>query len=147
MLVTVRYHDHTRVLRLPGFLARPLRERIEVLNTIYDEVHEAYGALRLDLGDVPAIYDRDMWAMERLHPSEKGHHLIAREVGALFRAEGLEFPLPPVPTTTHRPGPRAAARTVLCGVAPWLARRARDLAPGTARAVVRRGRVRLKVDA
>src|SRR5207247_1404562 len=36
LLLTVRFHDHSRVLGLPRWLARPMRQRIEDLNAIYD---------------------------------------------------------------------------------------------------------------
>jgi hypothetical protein len=80
LLITVRFHDHTRVLGLPSLLARPVRRRIQVLNEIYDEVHERYGTLRLDLDADPTIYDRDLWVADRLHPSELGHRRLARLV-------------------------------------------------------------------
>jgi hypothetical protein len=35
LIVTVRFHDHTRVLGLPALLAGPVRRRIQILNEIY----------------------------------------------------------------------------------------------------------------
>lgn len=82
MVVTVRYHGHTRVLGLPWPLASPVRRRIQTLNEIYDEVHAQYGALRLDLSADPSVYNRDLWFFDRLHPSELGHRWLARSLGA-----------------------------------------------------------------
>ena len=145
LLMTVRFHDHARVLGLPSILARPLRRRIEVLNAIYDEVHERYGLIQLDLGRFPQVYFRDMWAVDRLHPSEKGHRWIARQAGELLRAEGLDFTLPSLACTSSRVRARELARTLVVDVAPWLGRRACDLGPWAARQAVRRGRERLLV--
>jgi lysophospholipase L1-like esterase len=133
LVITVRFHDHTRVLGLPAPLARPMRRRIEVLNAIYDEVHEAYGALRLDLSVDPAICDRDLWAPDRLHPSELGHRRLARLVGALIREEGLDFDLPTLTCTSEPSTARDLARSLVVDVAPWLVRRVRDLGPWAAR--------------
>jgi lysophospholipase L1-like esterase len=132
IVITVRFHDHTRVLGLPQLLARPMRRRIRVLNEIYDEVHEKYGVLRLDLDADPAIYSREHWAVDRLHPSELGHRRLARLIGQLLCDEGLVFGLPSLRCTGARPPRREIARTFLTEVGPWLARRTRDLAPSAA---------------
>lgn len=143
VVITVRFHDHTRVLGLPEVLARPMRRRIRVLNEIYDEVHEKYGVLRLDLEDDPVIYDRALWAVDRLHPSELGHRWIARKVGELLRAEGLDVRLPSMTCTSEPATPRETVRTLVHDVVPWLGRRARDLGPAAATAAVRRTRAAL----
>ncbi len=144
LLITVRFHDHTRVFGLPGLLARPLRRRIETLNAIYDEVHERYGTLRLVLAD-SALGSRDLWAFDRLHPSEAGHRWLAHGVGELLNDEGLQFPLPSLTCTSPSPSWRDNARTLRLDVAPWLGRRARDLAPRLARQAVGRVRGRIRV--
>ncbi|RHW28535.1 SGNH/GDSL hydrolase family protein [Nocardioides immobilis] len=130
LVITVRFHDHSRVFGLPRLLTRPLRRRIEVLNEIYDEVHAQYGALRLDLGADPAIYSRELWAFDRLHPSELGHRRLARRVGELLNGEGLLFPLPSLTCTSPRPSRREQARALVVDIAPWLYRRFRDLTHG-----------------
>lgn len=126
LVATVRFHDHTRVLGVPRLLAGPLRRRIEVLNAIYDEVHEEYGALRLDLSADPAIHSRRLWAFDRLHPSELGHRWLARQVAELLDAEGLLFPPPSLTCTGQPPSRREQARVLVAEVAPWLGRRLRD---------------------
>jgi lysophospholipase L1-like esterase len=72
LLLTVRFHDHSRVFGLPGFLARPMRQRIDQLNAIFDEIHTRYGGIQVDLDAHPGIYDREFWSIDRLHPSELG---------------------------------------------------------------------------
>lgn len=144
LVITVRYHDHTRVLGLPALLARPLRRRIQTLNEIYDEVHEQYGAVRLDLAADPTIYARDLWAADRLHPSELGHRRLASLVGQLIADEGLEFGLPTMTCTSERPKLRETARTMVVEVAPWIGRRVRDLAPWAAHQAVERARGALR---
>jgi lysophospholipase L1-like esterase len=144
LVITIRFHDHTRVLGLPELLARPLRRRIETLNAIYDEVHEAYGTLRLDLSVDPAVGDRDLWAPDRLHPSELGHRRLARLVGTLLVDDGLRFGLPSLACTGQPTTARELARTLVADIAPWLVRRARDLAPWATRKAIHRTRDRLR---
>jgi lysophospholipase L1-like esterase len=130
LLITVRYHDHTRVFGLPRLLARRLRHRIETLNAIYDEVHDTYGTLRLDLSADPDIYSRRMWSFDRLHPSEHGHRRLAHRIGELLNAEGLTFALPSLTATGTPPGTRENLHVLLHEIAPWLGRRVRELALG-----------------
>lgn len=129
LLITVRFHDHTRVFGLPGPLARPLRRRLSVLNEIYDEVHERYGTLRLDLAAEPAIYSRELWAFDRLHPSERGHRWLARRAAEMLNAEGLVFAPPSLTTTSTPPGPADNVRTLITEIVPWLGRRLFEVAP------------------
>lgn len=126
LVVTVRFHDHTRVLGLPSLLARPLRRRIEALNTIYDEVHERYGGLRLDLGAEPGIYARSLWSADRLHLSELGHRYLAHRMGELLDAEGLRFSRPSL-TCTGPPLRRRDGARHLLRVASWMFRRLREV--------------------
>lgn len=137
LLVTVRFHDHTRLFGIPSAIARPVRRRIDTLNDIYDEVHGTYGTLRVDLAVTPGTYDRDNWAFDRLHPSERGHRRLAHHVGALLNAEGLTFPLPSLECTTPRPSRKEQAKTLLIDISPWLYRRLHDLGSSAARTALR----------
>ncbi|GCD88155.1 SGNH/GDSL hydrolase family protein [Nocardioides sp. LS1] len=140
MVITARFHDHGRTIGLPGFLARPLARRIAELNRIYDEVHERYGLLRVDLSTDDAAARRDFWAHDRLHPSELGHRHVAVRVARLLNAEGLEFELPSLVCTGPRVGRLRAAQELAHQAAPWITRRIRDLAPVAAGLVVKQVR-------
>ncbi|GAB3770357.1 lysophospholipase L1-like esterase [Nocardioides ginsengisegetis] len=142
MVITARFHDHGRAIGLPGFLARPLARRIAELNGIYDEVHELYGVLRIDLGPDGAAAHRDFWAHDRLHPSELGHRHVAVRVARLLNAEGLEFELPSLVCTGPRVGRVKGAQVLATEAAPWIARRIRDLTPHAGRLLVRQVRLR-----
>jgi lysophospholipase L1-like esterase len=132
-VVLARYHDHTRVFRLPGPLRRALRLRIAALNAVIDAVVAAdpvrTGLLDLDL--LPGGYEREAWSVDRLHPSERGHRLLADGMAALLVGAGFEV-VEPVAlecsggrtiTAAHR-----AAWLLVRGV-PWAVRRGRDLGP------------------
>lgn len=144
LIITVRYHDHTRVLGLPKLLARPARRRIQVLNEIYDEVHQEFGTLRVDLAAEPTIYARELWAADRLHPSELGHRHLSRIVGQMLADEGLDLTPPSLTCTGSARSRRDLVRVLTTEVLPWLARRLHDLAPCAAREAARQTRSLLR---
>jgi lysophospholipase L1-like esterase len=136
-VVLIRYHDHTEVFWLPGPLRRALQRRIGQLNEVVDSVVEAArsaDATRIgviDLATLPGSREREAWSVDRLHPSELGHRLLAGAMAELLAAAGFAVPRPvgldceggrPV-TALHR-----VAWLVVKGV-PWALRRAGDLGP------------------
>lgn len=138
-VLVMRFHDHTRVFRLPAPLRRALRGRIAALNAALDDaVAGAPGVGVLDLALLPGGYEPDAWSVDRLHPSERGHRLLARGLGDLLAAAGWEVGTPVGlecaggrrVTAWHR-----GAWLVAEGV-PWLARRSRDLGPVMVRGLV-----------
>jgi lysophospholipase L1-like esterase len=136
LLLTARFHDHSRILRLPRLLARPLRSRIDALNDVYDEIQYLYGGLQLDLAAHPGINDREFWSIDRLHPSELGHRTLAHEFAALLNDAGLTFEPPDLDldgglSALHQ------LRWLAAEGAPWLTRRLWDLAPAAARSWIR----------
>lgn len=140
-VLLVRFHDHTRVFRLPGRLARALRARIGQLNAVTDAVAAAHpvGVGVLDLDRLPGGYERGSWSVDRLHPSELGHRRVAAGLAALLAGAGFAVPHPVglecaggrEVTAAHR-----AAWLVVKGV-PWLVRRSRDLGPVIVAAALR----------
>lgn len=142
LLLTARFHDHSRVFRLPGTLARPLRRRIEMVNEAYDEVHERYGGLRVDLAGHPGVYDREFWSVDRLHPSELGHRALAHEFAELLQRHGLQFRPPALELDGLAPSRLHELDWLLRAGVPWCVRRAADLAPMAARDAVHRVRAR-----
>jgi hypothetical protein len=144
-VLLVRYHDHTRVFRLPAPLRRALRRRIEALNAVVDGVVDAAaktaaeaGLGVLDIDVLPGAYQRDAWAVDRLHPSEQGHRMLAAGFATLLAEAGFAVPCPVGlecaggrrVTVAHR-----LAWLVVKGV-PWLVYRSRDLGPVIAAGLV-----------
>jgi lysophospholipase L1-like esterase len=132
-LLTVRFHDHTRVFGLPQMLARPMRARVAILNEIYDEIYQRFGGVRVDLATHPWVYDREFWSVDRLHPSELGHRVLADEFAAHLHAAGLVFDAPGLQLDGTIPGRLENIQWIVTAGAPWLARRARDLGAAVAR--------------
>ncbi len=90
-VVTVRFHDQGRVFKLPGRLRRVLRSRIDELNQVVDVVVARHGVRCVDLHTLPGAYELQTWAVDRLHPSERGHRMLARAFAGELRACGHAF--------------------------------------------------------
>jgi lysophospholipase L1-like esterase len=143
ILLTARFHDHSRVFGLPQLLGRPMARRIEQLNEIYDEIHATYGGLQIDLAAHAEVYIRSFWSVDRLHPSELGHRVIAREFATLLDELGLSFSPPSSFCTSQAPSLLQDAQWLVTQAAPWLGRRARDFGPWVARRAVSEVRARV----
>jgi len=131
VVLLARYHDHGRVFRLPGPLRRALRVRIDRLNEVIDAVVAATGALVLDLDRLPGAYGTAAWSVDRLHPSELGHRLLADGFSALLVASGCHLvrPVSLVCEGGAAPGTLDHLAWLIVRGIPWLWRRGRDLVP------------------
>lgn len=135
LLLTVRFHDHGQVFGLPKWLRRPLWRRIEVVNSLYDDLVASYGGIRIDLADRPDIYQRDFWSVDRLHPGERGHRRLARSFADELVARGVPIDVLPALESDARYAPSKwndAVWMVREGI-PWVGRRASDLMPWATR--------------
>jgi lysophospholipase L1-like esterase len=129
-VVTVRFHDQGRVFKLPGKLRRVLKERIDEYNRVIDVVVARHGVRCVDLHTLPGAYELETWAVDRLHPSELGHRMLARAFADELRALGhpvgevsLECSGGRELTVWHH-----VAWLALKGI-PWLWKRGADLLP------------------
>jgi len=130
MLLTARFHDHGEVWGLPGVLRRPLFARIQAVNEVYDELHQRFDTLRVDLAQRPEIQARAFWSIDRMHPSELGHRALARMYGELLNQRGIDFALPSAERDgNYQPNWRSDLRWMVTEGAPWMGRRAKDLGP------------------
>lgn len=143
-VLTVRFHDHSQVFWLPGSLRRALCARIGDLNDVTDSIVARHRIGYLDLHELPGGYDRATWSVDRLHPSELGHRLLAHGFGELLGEAGYAVPNP---VSLTRGGGREISAAhhllwlVLKGL-PWLWRRSRDLVPYAASIALRDWRQR-----
>jgi lysophospholipase L1-like esterase len=127
---TMRLPDPGEMLGLPGLLARPLARRAHQVNQVMDELAERFGTLHFDVPNDPEAFDSRMWAVDRLHPSERGHRLIARRFHALLAAAGCEVGPEPGAEPLNPPPSKAAELAWMAtkGTA-WVAKRSTDLVP------------------
>ncbi|WP_018681974.1 SGNH/GDSL hydrolase family protein [Actinokineospora enzanensis] len=131
VVLLARYHDHARVFRMPASLRRALRTRIDRLNQVIDAVVADTGAPCLDLDTLPGAYEVTTWSVDRLHPSELGHRLLARGFSELLAARGCVVPTPVSLECQGglNAGPLAHFAWLVIKGIPWLWRRGRDLVP------------------
>jgi lysophospholipase L1-like esterase len=129
-VLTMRLPDPGWMLGLPGALARPLARRAHEINAVMDEVARRFGTLHFDAAGEPETYDRRMWAVDRLHPSERGHRHIAGRFHAMLAATRVQVGTPPDPEPKNPPPTRKEQALWMAtkGTA-WVLRRSTDLVP------------------
>jgi lysophospholipase L1-like esterase len=129
-VLTMRLPDPGQMFGLPGALARPLARRMRAVNAVVDEVARQHGTVHLDSASDPATYERRYWSVDRLHPNERGHRLIACRFHSLLAAAGYPVGDGPDPEPASPPPTRLAELSWMAtkGTA-WLFRRSRDLVP------------------
>jgi lysophospholipase L1-like esterase len=130
-VVPVRFHDHSKVFRLPPALKRALSTRVAELNAAIEEVVTREGVPCLDLERLPGAYDLTAWSVDRLHPSELGHRMLADGFTALLAEAGFDVPEPVSLTCSGGVEPSTTGHVgwlVLKGI-PWLWRRGREFLP------------------
>jgi lysophospholipase L1-like esterase len=130
-VLTMRMPDPGKMLGLPASLARPLARRMHEVNTALDAVAERFGTLHYDAANDSVVYDPRMWAVDRLHPSERGHRLIACRYYDALAAAGVPVGVRPDPEPSNPPPTKLAEIGWMAtkGTA-WVLRRSTDLIPG-----------------
>jgi lysophospholipase L1-like esterase len=134
VVLTARLPDPGRMLGIPKVLARPLARRIHAVNAVADHLAERYRTVHFDAAGHPSTYDSPMWSVDRLHPSERGHRLLARSFAELLADRG--FPvrqLPALAPSNPEPTRRAQAWWMATRGTRWVVDRATDLVPDLAR--------------
>ena len=130
-VLTMRLPDAGRLFGLPGILARPLARRVAAVNEAMDELSRRFTTVHFDATGHPAIYDRRMWSVDRLHPSECGHRFVAAEFHALLAARGTVVgPAPGRESTSPPPTRRAQLGWLATKGTRWVLDRSTDLIPG-----------------
>jgi lysophospholipase L1-like esterase len=129
-VLTARLPDPGMMLGLPRSLARPLARRARAVNDMWDVVAARHDTMHVDLGALPEAYDRGTWSVDRLHPSERGHRLVARTFARRLAAAG--FPITALPGAEPCNPPPTRAGSV-CWMATkgvkWIIDRSTDLLP------------------
>jgi lysophospholipase L1-like esterase len=129
-VLTLQLPDPGLMLGLPAALSRPLARRIHIVNTIMDDVSAQFGALVFDAAGDPGTYDRRMWSVDRMHPSERGHRLIAARFYDQLAAVGMPLGTRPgAEPTSPPPTKRAQAAWMATKGTGWVIKRSTDLVP------------------
>ena len=84
----------------------------------------AHGSVHFDAAGHPQTYDRRMWSVDRLHPSERGHRLVAHSYAALLGVPGPGLEPDGLPPTR-----RAKLGWLATKGTRWVVDRSTDLVP------------------
>ncbi len=129
-VITMRLPDPAQLFGLPPGLARPLSRRMRAVNGELDRIAAHYGTVHWDASTDPETYDRRNWSVDRLHPNERGHRLIAGRLWDLLAEAGVcvaerpgSEPAGPAPTRRQDVAWMATKGTR------WFLRRSVDLIP------------------
>jgi lysophospholipase L1-like esterase len=129
-VLTMRLPDPARMFGLPTGLARPLTRRMRAVNAELDKVAAHFGTVHWDAAGDQETYEPRNWSVDRLHPNERGHRLIACRLWDGLAAAGYEVaerpgaePTSPVPTKREDFMWMATKGTK------WVLRRSIDLIP------------------
>jgi lysophospholipase L1-like esterase len=129
-VLTMRLPDAGWMLGLPDAFAKPLSRRTSAVNAALDSVAQRFGTLHFDAPGNPTTYEKRMWAVDRLHPNERGHRLIARSFHDLLAATGM--PIGPAPDAEpQNPPPSKLAQFAWMSTkgTAWVIKRSTDLVP------------------
>ncbi|MFF5174663.1 SGNH/GDSL hydrolase family protein [Micromonospora sp. NPDC000089] len=130
VVLTARLPEPGRMFGLPPGLARPLARRIAAVNAVTDHAARRYGTVHFDAANHPDTYRRGMWSVDRLHPSERGHRLLATSYADLLVARGHPVHRRPDPEPGNPPPSRQAQLAWLAVKGTrWVRDRCTDLVP------------------
>jgi len=94
------------------------------VNAVADAAAARYGSVHFDAAGHPQTYDRRMWSVDRLHPSERGHRLVAHSYAALLGVPGPGLEPDGLPPTR-----RAKLGWLATKGTRWVVDRSTDLVP------------------
>ncbi|SEO51560.1 SGNH/GDSL hydrolase family protein [Actinacidiphila rubida] len=129
-VLTACLPDPGTVLGLPWPLARPLGRRMRALNETVHALSDHHGTVHLHAAAHPWSTTPGSLSADKLHPSEAGHRLLARDFHALLAATGLATgPAPGLTTDGPAPGRAASVWWMATRGTRWVADRCTDLLP------------------
>ena len=129
-VLTMRLPDPAQMFGLPAGLARPLSRRMRAVNAELDRIAAHYGTLHWDASADPETYDRRNWSVDRLHPNERGHRLIACRLWDRLAEAGVPVASRPGGEPTSPPPTRGDdALWMATKGTRWFLRRSVDLIP------------------
>ena len=129
-VLTACLPDPSMLFGLPPSVGRPLARRVAAVNAGVHIVADRYASMHLHSPELPGAYDRQMWSVDRLHPGERGHRLLA--VGAFDVLAARGFPVwrrPALEPTNPTPTRAQQALWLATHGTRWLLARSTDLIP------------------
>jgi lysophospholipase L1-like esterase len=121
-------HDPTEIVPMPRLVARVCRRRVNAVNQITRKMAHRYSSILLETRSLEAIYARDKWHVDRMHPSRHGHQFIADNFAHLLRKRGFEVDSVKFTPTNNR-SRKDSIIWMLKNGTPWFLKRSIDLVP------------------
>ena len=95
LVLTATFPDITSFSPLPKRFTAGIKTRLDAASDVVREVSDRHGTLMLDEDALPEPLEREILSVDRLHPSPRGHVLVARLFArALEERAGVRIPLP-----------------------------------------------------
>jgi hypothetical protein len=138
LVLVVLLHDPSRVLPKGGgvfgeVLARRAAQINSALHTYLDGVADV---VLLDPSDDDDVHQRSVWHIDRMHPSDVGHRLLATKAAGAVAARGLVATAPAPPLAGNPPNILLIMLWLLVNGIPWFIKRSTDLVPELIRVVI-----------
>ena len=127
-VILLQLHDPTRIVPLPGLLARVLRRRINAVNRVTQSLANEFGADVLQTRRINNIYDRKVWHVDRMHPSKFGHQLLAKHFREILLQK--DWSIAPIQIEGVKKISKVqSVKWMLRNGTPWFLKRSVDLFP------------------
>jgi len=127
-VIMVELHDPNELLRIPKIMKRILRKRVESVNAVYRKISEELEIVLIKTREIPDVHNLRNWHIDRMHPGERGHKLLAREVALQLRKRGWELSLPEAGEIQIRER-SVQIKWLIANGLPWFLKRSVDLLP------------------
>lgn len=127
-VMLLQLHDPTKIVPLPGLLAKVLRRRIDAVNRVTQILANELGADVLRTRRISNIYNRKVWHVDRMHPSKYGHQLLAQHfreilINKNYRIEPIEI------DEVKEISKVQSVKWMIRNGTPWFLKRSLDLFP------------------
>lgn len=126
-IMLLQLHEPTQIAPLPKTLGTIINRRMDSVNAVVRAVGAEFGAHILAVRDIPDIYERNRWHVDRMHPSKFGHQILAQNFRELLSPNWDIAPVTIEPIIS-----RARKDTLLWMLrhaTPWFIKRSVDLLP------------------
>jgi lysophospholipase L1-like esterase len=127
-VMLLELHDPTEIVPMPFLVARVCRRRVDFVNKVTHKLAKQYGAIILPTRSLENIYERQMWHVDRMHPSRMGHQFIADNFAHLLRQRGFEVGAVQCSKSNNR-SRRDSIIWMIKNGTPWFLKRSVDLLP------------------
>jgi lysophospholipase L1-like esterase len=121
-------HDPTQIVPMPRLVARVCRRRVNAVNQSTRKLARRYSSVLLETRSLDAIYQREKWHVDRMHPSKLGHQFIADNFAHLLRMRGFEIGQVQFSVSNNR-SRKDSIIWMLKNGTPWFLKRSLDLLP------------------